>query len=210
MSINTKIQSLIVDLITGPGGLVYMLLLIFTIVVGILLVCNEVEKGNLVNILITNQFRKIVIFTKMFDFISSITFSNILIYFLTILLFLISKQSQGVDFVLITIHFIGFYLALLATSSIIFLFSCLFNKIIYTFLVNGGICIFFWITNILSQAIQSLSWLKYFSLNSLYNTNISALSDVKSFISGLFILLIIFVLLYVSSYYIFKRKDLLL
>lgn len=101
---------------------------------------------------------------------------------------------------------LGAFLLMFATSSISFLFSCIFNLSKNSLALGAGIPIAFFIFQIMSQVGDSLEGFKYLSLNTLYDTN--AIISEGSFSVQFTVLAVIGVVLYAVGMRWFKEKDL--
>lgn len=102
---------------------------------------------------------------------------------------------------------LGLFLLAFALSSVSFFSSCLFNLSKHSFALGAGLPISFWILSLLSKISDSLEFLKYFTINSLYDTQ-KVISGDNSFWYQYGLLLLIGISLYGLGIYVFKRKDL--
>jgi ABC-2 type transport system permease protein len=189
------------QMIFGQMGI--MLLLVFAVAVGNKLVASEVDKGTMSFALNTPITRRQVIFSKALFYVLSI----LLMVALVGLSATVSGLLVGIDIDngLFWTLALGLFLYGLAISGICFLASCVFNKVGNSLLIGAGVPILFLITNSLS-GLEALSFLKYFSLNSLFNP--SAILAGESALWQFGALAVTGVLLYAVGMYQFKRKDL--
>ncbi len=116
--------------------------------------------------------------------------------------------DNGIDFEIkdyLLLNF-GLFLLMFATSGVSFLFSCIFNLSKNYMAFGAGIPLAFFLFDMMANVSSSLEAAKYFSLNTLFNTDNILSGD--GYIIQFVILFIIGVLLYGASMKIFKEKDL--
>lgn len=101
---------------------------------------------------------------------------------------------------------LGLFLLFFALSGISFFASSLFNLSKNSFAVGAGFPLLFWVLSVLSQADDSLDFLKYFTLNSLFN--IENIRAGSGFLLPFLALFAVGVTGYISSIIVFKKKDL--
>ena len=124
---------------------------------------------------------------------------------------LVSKQfslDEGLIFSVkdyLTLNF-GVALLIFATSGIAFFCSCLFNSANNSLALGAGIPVAFYLFQMMSGFGEGLEFLKYFSMNTLYDS--SAIVSGGSFWLQFLALGIIGAVLYVLAVKIFKEKDL--
>ncbi|MDR0797143.1 MAG: ABC transporter permease [Nitrososphaerota archaeon] len=124
---------------------------------------------------------------------------------------LVSKQfmlDEGLNFSVqeyITLN-LGAVLLIFATSGIAFFCSCVFNSANNSLALGAGIPVAFYLFQMMSGFGEGLDFLKYFSMNTLYDPN--AIVSGGSFGIQFLVLVIIGVVLYVLAVKIFKEKDL--
>ena len=116
--------------------------------------------------------------------------------------------DEGVDFNVkdYIILNLGAFLLMFAYSGISFMFSCIFNLTKYSLGFGAGLPIASILFFVMSATSTDLEFLKYISLNTLYDT--SAIVNAGSYGLGLFALLLTGIILYVIGVEVFKRKDL--
>lgn len=116
--------------------------------------------------------------------------------------------DEGIDFNIkdyITLNF-GAFLLMFAYSGISFMFSCIFNLTKYSLGFGAGLPIASILFSVMATTSSDLEFLKYASLNTLYDT--SAIVNAGSYGVNLFLLFLIGTLLYFIGIEVFKRKDL--
>lgn len=195
------------------GNMSYLLIVIFIIVSSTALVATEVERGTMVNLITTNQSRKSIILTKMLTFISLIMIS-IILQAIVSMIFIYSFNIQ--DYVgmgsggmgWLFLGFFGSILLLLFMGGIGILFSTIFNKAALSLAASGAIIIISWILSNVA-AFDATEWLKYLSLNTLYEfSSIQSTTDYKHYLGQYIFLGSGAVGMYVAGYFIFTKKDL--
>ena len=107
------------------------------------------------------------------------------------------------DYVMVNL---GIFLLMFATSSISFLFSCLFNLTKNSVALGAGIPIAFYLFQTMSSVSEDMEFFRYFTINTLYDP-IGIIGNTNFWLQFT-ILGIIGVLLYGISVKIFKEKDL--
>jgi len=101
---------------------------------------------------------------------------------------------------------VGMLLLLFAIGGIAFLFSCVFNLTKNSLALGAGIPIGFLILEIMSQSSEDLEFLRYFSLNTMFDP--SAITGGGTFIPQFVAMAVIGMVLYMLGIKIFKEKDL--
>ena len=101
---------------------------------------------------------------------------------------------------------LGLFLLMFATSSISFIFSCIFNLSKNYMALGGGIPVAFFLFSMMAQVSEDLEVLKYFTLNSLFDTH--AILNGGDYMFGFIALAAIGIVLYTIGVYVFKEKDL--
>lgn len=189
----------------GMMGLTLML--VYMITVANKLVVGEVDKGTMSFTLNTPTTRKQIIFSKALFYVCSI----LAMAFLVGILGTIAGSAIKIDASMFSlgkfwIMILGFFLYGFAISGICFLASCWFNKSSKSIMVGAGIPIAFFLFNQLSGIDKNLDFLKYFSINTLFDA--SAIAGGGSFIIQYVALFVIGIVLYVIGINKFLRKDL--
>jgi ABC-2 type transport system permease protein len=101
---------------------------------------------------------------------------------------------------------LGVFLLIFATSGIAFFCSCIFNSANNSLALGAGIPVAFYLFQMMSGFGEGLEFLKYFSLNTLFDPK--AIVSGGSFWLPFLVLGIIGVALYVLAVKVFKEKDL--
>jgi ABC-2 type transport system permease protein len=124
---------------------------------------------------------------------------------------LVSKQfmlDEGLNFSVqdyLTLN-LGAVLLIFATSGIAFFCSCLFNSANNSLALGAGIPVAFYLFQMMSGFGEGLEFLKYFSMNTLYDPR--AIVSGGTFWLQFIVLGIIGVVLYILAVKVFKEKDL--
>ncbi|AOG60080.1 ABC transporter ATP-binding protein [Spiroplasma helicoides] len=190
------------------GNLGFLLPVIFIIINSGSIVAGEVEKGTMVNFLTTNLTRKSVILTKMFTFISYIGLAVFLDLIITLALIYGLNIQQFVDISNLTTKFIGLFLLLFVISAIGFISSCYFNRMSYALVLVGAIVIISWVLTIAAKADASLDWMKYLSINTLFDYSSLDASKLSTFLGQYLFMALAGIGLFVGAYFVFTKKDL--
>lgn len=186
------------------GMIAVILPMIYSIFVGNRLVAKEVDSGIMSCTLNTPITRTKLILTKAFYLVCSIILMMVV---LTITgLIMDSILSTDLDIGTFLLINLGLTIYSLAVSGIVFLSSSIFNKSSSAMGLGAGLPLLFYVLSLVSTLDDSFEFLKYFSLNTLFDTtNIVAGSNyVLQFIA----MFAISVITYTASVIYFKKKDL--
>jgi ABC-2 type transport system permease protein len=186
------------------GAMAIMLVMIYAIVTGNKLVASEVDNGTMSFTLNTPITRKQIIFSKLVFYVVSLIAMTALICIAGIIS--TSIVNADLDLGKFFLLLLGLLLFGFAVSAICFLASCWFNKSGHSLMLGAGVPVAFYILSQLSQITDSLKFLKYFSLNTLYDTSniIAGTNFAFQFVA----MAAIGVILYVIGTVKFLRKDL--
>lgn len=188
------------------GFLIIVFPMIYCIILGNRLIAKHVDSGSMAFLLSTPNSRLKIVITQAIYMLLSIT----------ILLILVTVSGIGFSeivfkgeldisaFLLLNLCAI---LTFWATSSICFFFSCLCNESKNSLAFGAGIPILFFLIKMLSSVSEKISWLKNFSLFSLFDAQGILEGEDFTFIACI-ILGIITIVFYVSSIFVFNKKDL--
>ena len=114
-----------------------------------------------------------------------------------------SLHFSGQDYLMMNL---GAFLLIFAISGISFFCSCLFNSANNSMALGAGIPIAFYLLQMMSGFGEGLDFLKYFSINTLYDP--SAIASGGSFGIQFLVLGIIGTVLFILAVKVFKEKDL--
>ena len=101
---------------------------------------------------------------------------------------------------------LGIFLLMFAISGIAFMFSCIFNLTKNSLAFGAGIPIACLILQIMSQASKDLEFLKYLSLNTLFDP--SEITGGGTFLPQFIIMAVLGIATYLVGIKVFKEKDL--
>ncbi|MEI6578889.1 MAG: ABC transporter permease subunit [Eubacteriales bacterium] len=187
------------------GMMAIVLPMIFLIMVGNKMIAGQVDKGSMAYNLSTPTTRVQIASTSAFYLIGSLA---LLFGFIAAVGTGAAAISQpGVldynTFIMLTF---GCFLLQFAISAIVFFASCVFNYSSKSFMLGAGLPIIFFVFKLLSGMSDKLEFLKYMSLNTLFDTN--AIMNGEGFAVKLIVLAVIGVVLYAAGIKVFKEKDL--
>ncbi len=187
------------------GLMALVLPMIFLIMVGNKLIAAQVDKGSMAYNLSTPTTRVQIASTSAMYLIGSLVVMFGLIAAVGSSVAAISQPGVlGYNkFVMLTL---GCFLLQFAISSIAFFASCVFNYSSKSFMLGAGLPIVFFVFKLLSGMSDKLEFLKYLSINTLFDTN--AIIDGEGFAAKLTVLAVIGVVLYIAGIKVFKEKDL--
>ena len=187
------------------GMMGIILILIYAIAVGNKLVVSEVDGGTMSFTLNTPTTRRQLIFSKATFYILSL-----IAMCMTVGLFgTISGTAVGVDldYGKFWLLILGLFTYSLAISGICFAASCWFNKSGNALMIGAGFPIAFFLLNTLSM-MDDLSFMKYFSLNTLFDTTKVIAGDMVFTAISFVAMFAIGIVLYIVGINKFLRKDL--
>lgn len=200
-----------------------LLPMVYSILTANSLVSEEVETGSLAFTLSCPVNRTSIVFTKAIYQIVSITTMFLFLFGVGVLTRQVAIWTGGSDFATsvtikdLALYTLGAYSVIMAISAICFFTSCYFNKTKYSLGVGGGLAIFFYVTSILGLFgldVMPLA-LRIDSMNVFNYMTIIRFFDVQAILDGnvvfyyeLIGLLLITLIGYGASFYVFNKKDL--
>ena len=101
---------------------------------------------------------------------------------------------------------LGFFLLMFAISSISFMFSCIFNLSKQYMAFGAGIPLAFFLLHMMAQVSDSFKLMKYFTLNTLFDTN--AILNAGDYVIQFIVLALVGIILYIIGIRVFTEKDL--
>jgi len=192
------------DMIFGLVGT--LLIIIYAVGVGIKLVVSEIDKGTLSFELNTPTTRKQIIISKLaFYFISLAAMALITGIIGTIMS---STIDLPMAFDQLWIMTLGFFLFGVAISGIVFFASCWFNKTGKAMMLGAGLPVVFFLITTLANFDDNLSFMRFFSINTLFDTSAIIAGYTGQFIAQFAALFVIGTGLYVGGTVKFLKKDL--
>lgn len=179
--------------------------MVYSIIVGNRMIAEKIDKGTMAGFLSTPVSRL------------QITLSSALYFILSLAVMWIISSAVGIaaahtfqpdaldtdKFLLLNL---GAFLYHLAISSICFCASCIFNSSKNSLTFGAGIPLYFFVISLFIKLSDSLDFLKYFTLNTLYDTQKIIAGD--DYIEGFIIMLLISICLYTVGLLYFQKKDL--
>jgi ABC-2 type transport system permease protein len=187
------------------GMISLILVMIYSIIVGNKLVADKVDKGSMAYDLSTPTTRTEITVTSAIYLISSLVVMFGLIFGIGYAVAEIVQPGELPIGTFFTLTF-GAFLLHIAVSSIAFLSSCFFNRSSTSLAFGAGIPVFFFAANLLSGMSESLHFLKYVTLITLFNPDKIILG--VTYVGNFIVLAVIGSMLYFLGIVAFKRKDL--
>lgn len=189
------------------GTMAIMVMLIYAIATANKLVVSEVDRGTMSFTLNTPTTRKQIIFSKALFFIGSLFAMAVLVgIFGTVAGLIVSVEFAFGTFWLLLL---GLFLLIFAISGIGFFASCWFNKGSQALIIGAGLPVAFYLLNTMSPLlkINGSEFLKYFSLNTLFDTSAIIAGGATAAIQFI-AMAVIGIALYGVGIFKFLKKDL--
>lgn len=205
------------QILTGNGTLIgfmansfYALMaiifpMVYSILTGNRLVAEKVDKGSLAGFLSTPVTRLRIVLTSTLYLLISL----IVMWGLTSLVGLLAAeafQPGALDRETFLLMNAGAFLYHLAVSSICFCSSCIFNTSRNSLTFGAGLPLLFFVISLLRKLSPDLDFLKYFTLNTLFDTE--AILQGSGYAADFAILACLSAVLYAVGILWFKEKDL--
>lgn len=183
-----------------------LLPLVYIILVSNSLIAAQVDQGSMAYLLSTPINRMTVVRTKAYYLIFSLILMFGCIYGSGLLSIHAFQQHVDIDMTKFGLMCLGLFLLAFATAGISFFSSCLFNLSKNALTLGAGLPLAFFIITLLGTLSDQLENMKYFSMNTLFNTE--AIMNGESVMWEFIVLIVIGVVLFESGMQVFKRKDL--
>lgn len=180
--------------------------LIFIIMTANSLVAAQVDRGSMAYLLSTPTKRSIVVGTQATYLITAIIVMFAIVTTVGVVAIQIFQSDTDVSITSFLLLNLGLFLLMFATSSISFLFSCIFNLSKNSLAFGAGIPLAFFLFQLIGQVSESLEEIKYLSLNTLFDTK--AILNGEGYMLGFIILTVVGIVLYAIGIRIFQQKDL--
>ncbi|WEK55938.1 MAG: ABC transporter permease subunit [Candidatus Cohnella colombiensis] len=183
-----------------------LLPIIFIIMTANGLIASQVDRGSMAYLLSTPTKRSTVVRTQATFLIASLILMMLII---TLAGYIAIQAFQGETDIRIFDYFmlnLGLFLLWFATSSISFFFSCVFNLSKNSLAWGAGIPLAFFLFKLMGDVDSSLEKLKYFTLNTLFDT--SAVLNGSGYAIQYVVLAVVGVILNILAVRVFQRKDL--
>jgi ABC-2 type transport system permease protein len=179
--------------------------MLYSIIVGNRLVAEKVDHGDMSGLLSTPTKRISIVITKAIYFVCSLVLMWTVIYLVGLGVSQLFQPGE-LDLDTFLLLNIGCLLYHLAISSICYIASCVFNVSKMSMALGGGISLFFYVIALIVKLSDNLDILKYFTLNTLYDTE--KIIEGSGYGANFLILAITAVVLYTSGIIVFCKKDL--
>lgn len=210
-------DTIVANMLTSNGTLVgfmsnsfYSLMaiifpMVYSIVVANSLICQKIDRTNMACFLSTPITRNKITISSCIYLVLSIIIMWTLASITGIVASSIFQPNQlDIDkFLLLNL---GVFLYHFAISSICFISSCIFNTTKNSLLISAGIPLTFFVISLLIKLSEDLDVLKYFTLNTLFDT--TAILSGGDYILKFIIMLVIGIGLYTIGIIYFNKKDL--
>ena len=134
------------------------------------LVAAQVDRGSMAYLLSTPTKRSIVVGTQATYLITAIIVMFAIVTTVGVVAIQIFQSDTDVSITSFLLLNLGLFLLMFATSSISFLFSCIFNLSKNSLAFGAGIPLAFFLFQLIGQVSESLEEIKYLSLNTLFDT----------------------------------------
>ncbi|MDB8552666.1 ABC transporter permease subunit [Turicibacter sanguinis] len=216
-SIQHSTEGSIISQILGDGTLIsfmsnyfYAIMaiifpMVYSILVGNRLIAEKIDRGTMSCLLSTPTTRLQITISSSLYFILSLIFMWIVATGVGIVA---AKyfQPDALDIETFISLNIGCFLYHFVISSICFCASCIFNLSKTSLAFGAGIPLAFFVINLFIKLSEDLDWLKYFTLNTLFDTQ--KIIEGSGFENNFIIMLLIGIILYLTGIIIFNQKDL--
>ncbi|MBU1142763.1 MAG: ABC transporter permease [Firmicutes bacterium] len=188
------------------GFIILMFPIIYLSFLGQKIIARYVDTGSMSYLLSTPNSRQKIVVTQGFYLLSSIL--TLIIVVATINGLMAATLFPGLldvkEYLLLNINLLALYVFL---SGIVFLTSCIFNETRLATAYGTGILVGFFVIEMLSEVDSKLSFLKYFTVYTLFDSKKAIHLDSLVYLYSIFLILG-GLLLYFLGIHIFKRKDL--
>jgi len=187
------------------GFIMIMFPMLYAIIVGNRLIAKYVDTGSMAYLLSTPNTRRKIALTQAVFLLSS-TLLLILSAALIGLGFasmLFPGELDISKYLMINLGLVEYYVLI---SSITFLASAIFNETRMSLSIGAGIPIAFFVINMLAGVNEKLSFLKYFTALTLYDSN-QWIDGGNVIWIGSIVFIVLGLILYVIGIKIFEKKD---
>ncbi len=179
--------------------------MIYSIIVGNNLVAKKIDDGSMAGYLSTPvPRRKIIMSNALYLAVSMLAMWLVVTVFGILLADVVQPDALDIEkFILLNL---GAFLLQFAISGICFASSCIFNRSKHSLLLGAGLPLGFFVLSLLVKTADSLKFLKYITLTSLYDT--SAILTGGTFVPQFILLGVLSVGLYAFAIAYFNKKNL--
>lgn len=205
------------NILTGDGTLIsfmsnsfYTLMaivfpMVYSIMVGNRMIAEKVDKGNMAGFLSTPVTRSKIVLSSALYFILSLA----VMWGISSAVGIAAAeafQPGELDVDKFLMMNLGAFLYHLTISSICFCSSCVFNTSKNSLIFGAGIPLCFFVISLFIKLSDSLDFLRYFTLNTLYDTQ--KIIDGSGYEGGFAAMTVMSVVLYAAGITVFRKKDL--
>lgn len=179
--------------------------MVYSIMVGNRMIALKIDKGSMTGFLSTPTTRLQITMTSALYFVLSL----LVMWSIASIVGILGAnyfQPGALDIETFLMLNVGALLYHLVISGICFCSSCIFNNSKNSLTFGAGIPLFFFVISMFLKLSDDLEFLKYFTLNTLFDTQ-SILSG-SGYINEFIIMLVIALMLYVIGIVWFQKKDL--
>ena len=179
--------------------------MVYSIMVGNRMIAEKIDKGNMAGFLATPTTRLQITLSSAVYFILSLA----VMWGVSSLVGIIAAdafQPGALDTDTFLLLNLGAFLYHLAISGICFCASCIFNSSKNSLTFGAGIPLYFFVMSLFVKLSDNLDFLKYFTLNTLYDTQ--KIIEGSGYAVGFVLMALIFVCFYTIGVVWFQKKDL--
>ena len=179
--------------------------MLYSILTGNGLIAKKIDNGSMTGYLSTPVSRGKIVCTSAVFLIGSLATMWLVV---TVVGLVVSAAAQPgeLDRALFLKMNLGAFLYHFAISSVCFAASCFFNLSGRSLLVGGGVSLFCFIVSLLVKLSPDLDWMKYLTLNTLFDTK--AVLQGEHYLPGFLALAVIGICLYSAGIAVFQKKNL--
>lgn len=179
--------------------------MVYSIMVGNRLIAEKIDKGSMAGFLSTPVTRLQIVFSSAVYFVVSLA----VMWGISSIAGTLSAnafQPDALDVDTFLMLNLGAFLYHLAISSICFCASCVFNSSKNSLTFGAGIPLYFFVVSLFIKLSDSLDFLKYFTLNTLYDTQ--KIIEGSGYTGGFIAMLAVSICFYTAGIVWFQKKDL--
>lgn len=179
--------------------------MVYSIMVGNRMLAEKVDRGSLAGFLATPVTRLQITLSSALYFVLSLALMWSICSLVGIFCGHIF-QPDALDIDAFLMLNLGVFLYHLVISSICFLASCIFNSSKYSLTFGAGIPLYFFVVSLFIKLSDSLEFLKYITLNTLFDCQ--KIISGNGYVNDFIIMAVIAIVLYTIGIIWFQRKDL--
>lgn len=205
------------QILTGNGTLIgfmsnsfYALMaiifpMVYSIMIGNRMIAEKIDKGNMAGFLATPVTRLQITFSSALYFV----FSLAIMWGIATAAGILAAngfQPDALDIDTFLLMNLGAFLYHLTISSICFCSSCIFNTSKNSLLFGAGIPLCFFIISLFIKLSDKLDFLRYFTLNTLFDTQ--KILEGSGYARDFIVMCVLSLCLYLAGIIWFEKKDL--